>query len=243
MTQPIDMLIRSYFRDFRWLTLSLLSIVKFVEGYRRVVVVMPGSSLDRLQGNEIPESARAVVVRCPDYANDYLGQQVTKLNADGFTDAPLIAHIDSDCVFRAPCSLPTLLTKNGRPVIRILWRSRRLATDGWRRCIADFHGEPLPFDVLTPPPYVYSRSLYANLRRQCRLRHGLALEDWCLSRQIDCLSEFGLLAGQAWFHHRDHYCWIAADEDAGWPCHAYWSRSPRAARQRADLADQLGHQW
>jgi hypothetical protein len=242
MAHAIDILIRTYFRDFRWLALSLLSIAKFVEEYRRIVIVMPSSSLERLRGDEIPEPARAILLRCRDYANDYIGQQVSKLNADEFTDAPLIAHIDSDCIFHTPCSLPPLLTSSGRPVIRILWQSRRRASDGWRRCIADFHGEPLPFDVLAPPPFVYSRDLYGSLRRHCRSRHGVALDEWCLSRRIDSLSEFGLLAAQAWFYHRDDYCWVAADDEVGWPCHAYWSRSPGAASQRGYLAHQLGHQ-
>ncbi len=239
--EAIDLLIRTYFRDFRWLTLSLLSIVKFVEGYRCVVVVMPASSLERLRGDEIPATARAIVTRCEDYANDYLGQQISKLNADCFTDAPLIAHIDSDSVFRAPCSLPALLTKQGRPVIRVLWRSRRQASDGWRRCISDFYGEPLPFDVLVPPPYIYSRELYGDLRRHCQSRHGTGLDEWCLSRQIDFVSEFGLLAAHAWFHHREDYCWITTDDEVGWPCHAYWSRSPAAAKQRGEIAHHLAH--
>jgi len=242
VAHAIDILIRTYFRDFCWLTLSLLSTVKFVEGYRRIVIVMPGSSLERLRGDEIPASARAITLACHEYSDDYLGQQVTKLNADLFTDAPLIAHIDSDSIFRAPCSLPALLTRNQRPVIRILWRSRRQASDGWRRCVDDFYGEPLPFDVLAPPPYLYLSDLYGNLRRGCVLRHGIPLDEWCLSRRIDSLSEFGLLAAQAWFHHRDEYCWIAADDETGWPCRAYWSRSPGAAKQRANLAHQLRHQ-
>jgi hypothetical protein len=242
MAEAIDILIRTYFRDFRWLRLSLLSIVNFVDGFRRLVIVMPDSSFERLRGDEIPLSARATVLRCPEYDDDYLGQQVSKLNADQFSDAPLITHIDSDSIFRARCSLPMLLTKNGRPVIRVLWRSRRRPDDGWRRCIADFHGQPLPFDVLAPPPYVYPRALYGNLRRHCLLRHRVTLDAWCLSRRVDSLSEFGLLAGEAWFHHRDDYCWVAADEETGWPCHQYWSRSPAAAKQRAGIAHQLERQ-
>jgi hypothetical protein len=239
MATHIDIFVRTYFRDFRWLALSLLSIVKFVEGYRRIVIVMPGSSLERLRGGEIPASARAITLGCGEYANDYLGQQVSKLYADCSTDASLIVHVDSDCMFRDPCSLPALLTTNGRPVIRMLLRSRRQASDGWRRCIADFYGEPLPFDVLAPPPYIYSRNLYGNLRRYCKIRHGVELDEWCLSRQLDSVSEFGLLAAQAWFHHRHEYCWIEADDEAGWPCHAYWSRTPGAAKQLADLANKL----
>lgn len=240
MSGAIDILIRTYFRDFPWLNLSLRSIVKFVEGYRRVVVVMPGSSIERLRGEEIPALARAVVLRCDDCENDYLGQQVSKLYADTFSDAGVIAHVDSDCIFRKACALPELLTKNGRPVVRMLWRSRRPASDGWRRCIADFHGEPLPFDALATPPFVFSRATYAALRENCLSRHGIDLKHWSLSRRIDSLSEFGLLAAQAWFHHRNDYCWVVADDEIDWPCHAYWSRSPDAARQRADIALEFG---
>ena len=236
---PIDILIRTYFRDFRWLTLSLLSIARFVDGCRRVIIVMPESSFERLRGDEIPPSVQNTLVRCPDYSDDYLGQQVSKLHSDEFTDASLVVHVDSDSIFRTACSLPVLLTKDGRPIVRILWRSRRGPEDGWRRCIADFHGEPLPFDVLAPAPYIYARELYCSLRSNCLSRHGVALDEWCFSRRFDSLSEFGLLAAQAWFHHRDEYCWTAADDETGWPCQPFWSRSPVAAKQRAAVARQL----
>jgi len=62
---------------------------------------MPGSSFERLRGDGIPTSTQAIVLRCEEYEDDYIGQQITKLNADNFTDAPLIAHIDSDCIFCA----------------------------------------------------------------------------------------------------------------------------------------------
>ena len=57
------------------------------------------------------------MLRCEEYEDDYIGQQIAKLNADNYTDAPLIAHIDSDCMFCAPCSLPTtLLTGRAIPI-------------------------------------------------------------------------------------------------------------------------------
>jgi len=240
MVPAIDIFIRTYFRDFRWLELSLLSIIKFVEGFRRIIIVMPPSSLERLRGSEIPASAQAVVLTCQEYSDDYIGQQVTKLSADLFTDAPLIAHIDSDCIFRVPCSLPALLTKNGRPIIRILRRSRRPAGDGWRRCIADFHSEPLPFDPLVSLPIIYPSSLYRELRTECCDRHGVTLDQWVLSRRIDAMSEFGLMAGQAWFKRRDDFYWVSADDEVGWPCFQYWSRSPKATEMQAELSRVFG---
>jgi hypothetical protein len=239
MTAVIDICIRTYFRDLRWLHLSLRSIARFVEGYRRIVVVMPRSSAERLRAEQIPDPVRTIVVYCDDYVDDYIGQQVSKLNADLLTDAGLITHLDSDCVFEAPCNLRLLLTKGGRPIIRVLPQPRRPASDGWRRCVTEFHGQPLPFDALAPAPWTYSRSLYASLRETCQQRHHTTLEAWCLARRCDTVSEFSLLAAQAWFHHRDQYHWIPVDAHANWPCRQYWSRSPRAAHLRSAVARQL----
>jgi hypothetical protein len=240
MVPVIDIFIRTYFRDFRWLDLSLISIIKHVEGFRRIIVAMPASSLERLRGREVLASANATVLACPEYANDYLGQQVDKLNADLVTDASLIVHVDSDCIFRRPCSLPLLLTTGGRPIMRVLRRSRRPASDGWRRCIADFHGQPLPFDPLVSLPIAYPSDLYRDLRSRCRDRHGVGLDHWVLSRRIDAMAEFGLLAGEAWLHRKDDFCWMSADDEVDWPCVQYWSRSPKAAEKRAELWRALG---
>ncbi|WP_119274029.1 hypothetical protein [Taklimakanibacter deserti] len=241
MAPAIDIFVRTYFRDFRWLSLSLLSILKFVEGYRRIVIVMPESSYQRLRGGEIPASARTAIFRCDEYADDYIGQQIGKLNADLFTDARFIVHLDSDCIFQTPCPLPTTMIDEGLPVIRVLEHSRRPQDDGWRRCISDFYGERLPFDVLVPPPFIYGRDLYARLRDHCRSRHRVTLDDWALSRRLDNMSEFGLLAAHAWFFHRREYRWNAADGETAWPCRAYWSRSPEATSLQSKLALHLGY--
>jgi hypothetical protein len=242
MIPVIDIFVRTYFRDFRWLELSLLSIIKFVEGFRRIVIVMPASSLDRLRGIGLSACEQIIVLECQEYPDDYLGQQITKLSADLFTDAPLIVHVDSDCIFHAPCSLPALLTAHGRPVIRALWKSRRPVADGWRRCVAEFHGEPLPFDALVPPPILYPSHLYRDLRTECLVRHGIELDHWVLSRRIDTMSEFSLMAGQAWFKQRNDFCWVPADNASSWPCFQYWSRSPKAADMRAEVSRALGRQ-
>src|SRR4051794_15738935 len=92
----IDIYVRTYFRDLRWLHMSLLSVARFAEGYRRIIVVMPRSSAERLRSEQIPDPVRTTVVYCDDYADDYIGQQVSKLHADLDTDAAMITHLDSD---------------------------------------------------------------------------------------------------------------------------------------------------
>ena len=99
-TRSIDVVIRSYYRDFRWLALALRSLERFVSGYRRVVVVVPQASLARSDVAVLGSGANVVVQSCGDFADDYVGQQVTKLHADLYTDADIIFHLDSDQIYR-----------------------------------------------------------------------------------------------------------------------------------------------
>ncbi len=177
---------------------------------------------------------------CDEYADDYLGQQITKLKADSFTDAGYVAIVDSDCVFRAPCSLRSLLFRGARPVMRYLSRSRRPASDGWRACIRDFHGAGVPFDVLTAPPWLYPASLFAEVRATALRRHRMSIDDWVLGRSLDRVSEIGLLTGQAWLQRREDFAWHDEADADGWPCVAYWSRSPDAAATLAALSNSFG---
>lgn len=232
----IDILIRTYFRDFRWLSLCLRSIAAHVEGYRDVIVVMPPSSLERLASDDIPSDPRIGIHGCDEYPDDYLGQQISKLNADLFTDADHIAIVDSDCIFNVPCSLSSLLFADGRPVIRYLSRSPRPASDGWRACIGDFHGAPVPFDVLTAAPWLYPANLFSDLRATAQRRHRISIDDWVLRRPLDRVSEIALLAGQAWLQRRDDFAWRDEADAVGWPCVQYWSRSPRAKATLAGLS-------
>src|SRR5262249_4265194 len=144
---------------------------------------------------------------CGEYADDYLGQQITKLNADAFTDADYVAMVDSDCIFHAPCSLRSLLFEDARPVIRYRSRSRRPPDDGWRTCVLDFHGASIPFDVLTAPPWIYPASLLSDIRATAQRRHRVSIDDWVLRRPLDRVSEIGLLGAQAWLHRREDFAW------------------------------------
>jgi hypothetical protein len=241
VTPAIDILVRTYFRDFRWLAHCLHSIENRVEGYRNVVIVMPPSSLDRSRRGDIPDRGRVIVRRCDEYTDDYLGQQITKLNADAFTDADYVAIVDSDCVFCAPCSLSSLFFEAGRAVVSYRRRSRRPVTDGWRVCVEEFHGTSLPFDALTTPPWLYPTSLFGELRASALRRHRMPIDHWVLGRSLDRVSEIGLLTRQAWLYRRGDFIWRDQSEADGWPCVAFWSRSPRAAATLAALSEKSGN--
>src|SRR6478609_926420 len=89
--------IRTYWKDLAWLQFCLRSIERHCRGFLEVVVVVPESTRPWMSRVVLPYDARLMYVRT--YADDYLGQQVSKLYADDFTQAEFISHVDADCIF------------------------------------------------------------------------------------------------------------------------------------------------
>ena len=227
----VDVVIRSYHRDRAWLALALRAIARYLRGHRRVVVVMPRSSRDR-----VADCRNATVEYCEDYADDYLGQQITKLHADLYTDAGVILQLDSDQVFVAPCDVRQLFEG---PCIRMDYRAHgnRPVTDGWRRAAVDFFGDEPPWDLTVPPPLAVPRQLYAELRAFCLRRHGCTLADYALRQGGDRFCEFALLRGYALRFAGDACAWTAAPLLP--QCRTFWSRRETPAGIAAQLPAEL----
>jgi hypothetical protein len=222
---PIDILIRSYYRDRAWLVLAVSSIGVFVRGYRRVIVVVPDASLARVDWRREPALRDVDLRACRDFPDDYVGQQITKLHADTYTDAEVILHLDSDNVFVSPCDLSAALFEQGK--LRITFAAAgRPAADGWRRCASDFLRQDVPFDLTGPPPVAFRRSTYGALRRFCREAHGLPLHEYASRLRGDRLCEFAMLRGYALLHEPEEYRWADASiHDALPECRRFWSRA------------------
>jgi hypothetical protein len=225
-TRSIDVVIRSYYRDFRWLALALGSLEQFVSGYRRVVVVVPRASLARLDV-AVPGSGANIVVRsCGDFLDDYVGQQVTKLHADLYTDADIIFHLDSDQVFLAACDLRERLFDSGRLKMSFDRSCRRPAMDGWRRCPESFFRQAIPWNLATPPPLAVPRHIYAAVRDCCLKNHGRTISDYAFATAADRFCEMALLRGFAMLEEADEYRWVDAEHSELIPeCRNFWGRS------------------
>lgn len=209
-TRPddIDLLIRSYYRDQRWLRILLSSIERYVTGFRRAVVVVPTSSVDRLDPAAFHGRPWIRLVTCLTFENDYLGQQVTKLYADCYSDAPVVVHLDSDQVFQSRCDLVECLFEAGRLRISYNRSPTRPAGDGWRRCAEEFFGLPIPHDLTSPMPLALRRDVYFDLRAYCWSRHGVELSTYVLNSAADRFSELALLRAFVLLKHAGDYAWI-----------------------------------
>lgn len=218
-----DILIRSYRKDLPWLELCLAAIAKFCSGFRSVIVVVPASS-ERFLRRPTRLAPNARIVTCPDYRDDYLGQQVTKLHADDFSDADFICHIDSDCIVSQPVS-PDYLLDAGRP--RIAMRSYRSLDRHWpwQAPTEAFLGWSVEWDFMQRPPFVFPRWIYPQVRAHCVAQHGMDLDRYVLSQPPRGFSEFNVLGAYAYARHRESFSWEIAPADGvtDSTCRWYWS--------------------
>lgn len=212
--------IRSYWKDLDWLGHCLAAVERYCSDFAETVVVLPERSGAWARRRQWPAFARFEVA--PDYDDDYLGQQVSKLHADQWTDCGLICHLDSDCLFQRP-TRPSDLLVDGRP--RIVTRPN--APLGrhypWRGCTEAFLGMPVELDFMCRPPFVFPRGLYAELRAYCDERHGVPLDRYVLSRPPRGFSEFNALGTYAWHRHRDAFAFVDIECAGPACCEWFWS--------------------
>ena len=229
-----DLVIRSYYRDFGWLRQCLASISRWCTDFRRTVVVLPRSSYERWTHLGV-ETTGVELVECPDFPDDYLGQQVSKLYADTLTDAELVWHVDADCIF-SRATTPAARLRAGRPTTLM---ERYASLDRhvpWKEITERFLGRETPHEFMRQPPYVFPRWLYGEVRAFCERRHGLTLADYVLAQPPRGFSEFNALSGYAWHFHRDSFDWIdLAADDVEPLCRVFWSRTGLSDSVREEI--------
>jgi hypothetical protein len=228
-----DIFIRTYYKDLQWLGFCLRSVRRFCSGFSRVILVVPQASRVRLDWHGI---AGDLTVNCPNYADDYLGQQVSKLLADQWSDADFICHIDADCIFSRPNHASELM-HGGKPRVLFAPYARLDRHVPWQPLVQDLLGGKVEHEFMRTPPYTFPRWLYGEFRAFVRQRHGVEMEEYVLRQPARGFSEFNALGAFAFRHYPEAFHWV--DEHA-WPagrrpCRVYWSWGGIDRRLRSEL--------
>jgi hypothetical protein len=218
----VDVFIRSYYKDFRWLSYCLRSIRKYAHGFRKTVLVVPASSAERLTWFQFDREVEAHV--CEDFADDYLGQQISKLQADEYSDADFICHIDSDCLFRQS-STPQDFFYGGKVVIPITSYKRLPNAIGWRRLNESFMQRAIEYDFMRRQPLIFPRWLYPALRSHVAVLHQRSLYHYVMSQPSRGFSEYNALGALAYYFYNDAFVWRERDqcEPDESVCRWFWS--------------------
>lgn len=106
--------IRSYDKDFEWLSYCFRSIRKYCTGFDQLILVIPNTSTDSL-----PETIwehDVDIYSIEERTDGYIDQQISKLQAHKFTSCDQILYVDSDCCFFDYCE-PECFMHEGKPIL------------------------------------------------------------------------------------------------------------------------------
>lgn len=201
--------IRTYPKDYEWLRYCLRSLRKNAPGVPVVIVTSgPEASIpsDLLGG----VSWRASVEKHPD---DYIGQQLTKLNADLYVPGgcDFIIHIDSDTVLLD--SLEKLFV-GGRPTMLRSPYDKLPSDFPWKAPTEKHLGWGVSHEYMRRFPLIYPAGLYTELRSHLMSRcPDRSWSGWVASIEGRQLSEFNLLGAFAFEKMHDAFHWIDTDVD------------------------------
>lgn len=107
--------IRSYNKDFEWLSYCVRSIRKFCSGFSEVVLVIPNGQQVQLTREISERIDRLHTVK--EHTRGYLDQQITKLQAHHWLpDTDQILFVDSDCLFTTPAT-PESFMRDDKPLL------------------------------------------------------------------------------------------------------------------------------
>jgi hypothetical protein len=181
----------------------LASIKKYASGFSEVVLVVPISSKRALKMSRLITDEK--VFYCRDYANDYLGQQVTKLEAFKHTDCERILFIDSDTVFTTPVT-PEVFLKDGKIwLYKTPYREELLGQAMcWKARTEEAVGFAVEFEYMRRFPLMYYRSTLVDAWEYVTKLHG-NVERYVISKSGNDFSEFNLLGAYMERHEAEKY--------------------------------------
>jgi len=214
-----DIFIRSFDGDFEWLKYCLRSIQRFATGFRRTIVVVPN-------GQTPPTGTAEVVFSIHESGDGYMGQQVTKLHADCFSDAEFILAMDSDTIFTRPVN-PDDFVVNRRKVRWLYTPYSSLSGDGsqtWKPITEKVMMRLVENEFMRRHPLVAPRWVLQGFREWMWKIHGMSIEAYVMSQPDRNFSEWNALGAYLWFYHHDKIEWQNTNDDIGIPCvHQSWS--------------------
>jgi glycosyltransferase involved in cell wall biosynthesis len=178
----VSIFIRTYYKDLKWLEYCLKSIHKNLKGWDEIVVCIPASQKDNLK-NLTAER----VVTCKKYKDDYLGQQVSKLQAHEHCNGDFILFVDSDVVFYEGAHVDDYF-KDGKPVILKDKYENVGEAICWKPITEKLFGKEIKYEYMRRAPQLYCKSSLVKINKRFP-----ELERYIVGQPFRAFSEFNAL--------------------------------------------------
>ena len=192
----IDIFIKSYYKDFKFLNYCLKSIEKYITGYNKIVIVIPKRDYQIYRAvihTYLPIELHAV----DEYGDGYLYQQYCKMTAYKYCDSQFIMFVDSDCMFYKPIDLKELV-RNGKPEILYTHYSKVGDAICWKQCTERFMNDTIHYEYMRRLPLIYHRETLETI-------HTIEPNLESIVMNSGRFSEFNALGAWAHKFHADKY--------------------------------------
>ena len=233
-----DIFYVTFKRDVEWFRWSVAITEKNLSGYRQIVAVAPES--DRALFEPIVAERKTLrMVYIPDWPRaGYYWQQWVKMEADKYTDADVIMHIDSDVYFKTPTSVEAFF-HDGKP--GWLWAYYTdCARDAgvWKSPTERAFGATCDREFMQGFPFTFHRSTYGICRDWLEMIHKVSAKDYiarCFCIGGMTFSEFNFMGCVAFQIQRDLYHFVDRNREP-WPegyqhSRQFWSHAPFSENQ------------
>lgn len=205
---------RTYHKDADRLHYLLRSIEKFCTGFSGITITTLASSEEKIRpiSEEFPFSR---YIECETTApHDFIGQQITKMTANYYTDYDYIIYIDSDCVIDKPIT-PDDFMADGRPIMLMEPYSlfyNKGSNVPWQTVTSKFARRQVDYEFMRTFPLTYPRNFYADFQAWFEKNNGMPIEDVWKRVQGDYFSEFNLMGAFSYYSDTPYHSFKSITE-------------------------------
>ena len=148
----ISIFIRTYHRDIKWLNYCLESIHKNLSGWSEIVICIPTG-----QETLLSHLTSEKIVTCKIYKDDYLGQQISKIQAHHHCKGDYILFVDSDVIFKPNANVLDYFYENKPIILKANYNSVGEAIY-WKKPTEKLFKEKIEFEYMRFAPQIFHKS-------------------------------------------------------------------------------------
>lgn len=178
----ISIFVRTYHRDIKWLNYCLQSIHKNLLGWNEIVICIPTG-----QESLLSHLTSEKVVTCKIYKDDYLFQQVSKIQANQHCKGEYILFVDSDVIFKPNANVLDYFYENKPIVLKAKYDSVGEAIC-WKAPTEKLFKENIDFEYMRFAPQLFHKSTLEMFNDSFH-----DIENYVMSQPYRQFSEFNAL--------------------------------------------------
>ena len=186
--------IRTYHGDIKWLKYCLKSIHQNLVGWDEIIVCIPTG-----QEHLLSHLTAEKIVVCKTYKDDYIGQQVSKLEAYKHCKNEFVLFVDSDVVFFNGADVRDYFNEN-KPVIMYDKYENVGEAICWKDVVEKLFKEEVRHEFMRRAPQLFHKSTLENFALQFP-----DIENYAVSQPFRKFSEFNILGFFACKHESEKY--------------------------------------